>query len=336
MNALRPNPGRAAPSAPPARAAPGARCARRCWRGRALGAVLVLTGALNAAPPPVIRRGIFIRNELLGIDHAKSFTCELVSTNTSQPRILVTALDQRTYREAPIYQKLIDRTPEELDRSKKRYELIGEIRGTTTTREETVPAGPWANEPFRFNGIPVRTDTDGVFADSRDWILARFDRDDLGKTAARASIVHARLGEFILEIDRNDFLAAFGVAHMYDPGNAKLPGWDRYDRLAVRALYPESVEPGGAFRITLEVENPGKRHTGEIVGRALARSNWLAGKNFYIGILGPGAKRSFTRTFHVPENAAPGTYYAVLGLYDHILRNMPEKNPKLRLRLGEK
>jgi hypothetical protein len=294
-------------------------------------AVLFLT-MVSAAAPPVIRRGLPLRSEVVRIDHEDLFTCALAPATDCVPRIVVTKFDRRTWREIKVYQKLLDKTPEETDRSRQVYEVIGEVKGDEEdTRQETVNTGVWAGEPFEIEGEMRKTDADGIVVDTGGYILDLFDRQDLGKTTATVRVRHARLREFMLQINRSQLLESFGVVHMHDPRYAGKRGWTQRDGLQVKATFPADVHPGLQFQIRLEVENSGKLPTGEICGRTISRHAWLDSRNFYIGIIEPGGRRVFWRTFSVPPEGQPGTFFAVLGLYDHILRAMPEKNVQMRL-----
>jgi hypothetical protein len=247
----------------------------------------------------------------------------------------VRKLDHRTYHEISVYRKLLDHTPEEQDGSKKRYEVIGEMKDDPVARKEKVDLGPWGDEPFLFDGMEVTTDAEGVFKDAAGVVLGRFDADDLGKTETAVVVEHAQLGEATVEISRDILLKSFGIRHMYAKKSAGLRGWTKRDGFDTQGVCPEQLARGKSFVVEVRVTNGGEAYTGEIVGRMVSRASWLNGRNFYIGILAPGQERRFSRRFQVPSDAPAGDVFAVVGLYDHILRSMPTGNGQMRLKITE-
>ena len=297
------------------------------------GVLLAVLGfaAVEAGVQPVVRRGLFVRSDVIKTDHEYGLACELAASADSTPRVLLTKLDHQTVHEASVYQKLLDRKPDETDRSRKNYEILGEMQGDETVRKATVVVGPCANETFDLNGQAVRTDAQGIVTDEREQILRAFDADDLGKTRTTLQFRHPQLGEATLEVSRNQLLEAFGMAHMYAEKNAPLRWWSNRDGLKVKATWPQTVAPGETVTVSVEISNAGDKHSGEICGRTVSRHAWLNGRNFYFGILAPGETRSFSRVLTVPADAIVGEVFGALGLYDHILRAMPEKTVQIRL-----
>ena len=95
--------------------------------------------------------------------------------------------------------------------------------------------------------------------------------------------------------------------------------------LDVQCSLPAYVIPGETLEVTVTVSNPATTAVGNLILGTFSRDDWLDGKLFYIGYLGPGEKRSFMRLFQVPKNPSSTTSHVELVSWD-IVRAQPDRS----------
>ena len=315
----------------------------RLWLmlGLALTTVNLGTGA-QAAEAAVRRRGRFLRSEKLRTEHDEGFTCAVAPAGDSRPRLRFRKHDILSHHEVNIHEVVMEiKAPDEMDRSKIRYEVVPEetMRGDQTVNTERRELGPAAHELFVVDGHQMRTDADGIAVDREGFLWRLF--DDLAVMRHDLTINHAQLGRVVFRVRRelvrkeargsapggalaaDDILQGLGL----DFTQKRRPG---RDGIQVALTYPDRVVPGQRFSITLQVGNEGEKDLSSVIGRIIGRHAWIGGRNFYIGSLSPGTTRSFAREFTVPENARLGDVFAVLGMWD-ILGDISSENIAMRL-----
>jgi len=277
-----------------------------------------------ATVEPVVYRGRVVRKEVVRTVHQPSFACSLARSPDSQPHFAVTRHDLVTYHEVPIHEKVLEyKAPDETNRGNIDHKIVpGEfLRGTPTVRNEKVELGGWGNAEFGLNGVPVKTDKSGVFADQTECVLAMF--DDLSRPDASVAVSHAEYGQIVLKVTRDELLASLGV----DTESRRRP--DR-DGLSLTVSCPDVVARGAPFQITLRAKNTGERYACAVTGRTVSRHKWLDGRNFYIGAIGPGEERSFSRTFVAPDDQPGGAVFCAMGVWD-VLGALPDKMAPMKL-----
>lgn len=309
---------------------------RGVWRGLVHGAVLV---AAVLTPAPVVRaqdaaetlrRGQFLRSEIVRTESEQSYTCTLAPTSGSYPVLLFRRQERVRQHEVRIYEAVVEERVTDADtgRDGVTYRVLPgrEIRGETTVRESTRDLGALAEAVFEVNGQAVRTDSSGLYVDRAQRLLVPF--DDLSVNALDVAVRNPDLGAVSCRITRyltlrwqdkrpeermrlvqSDVLMALGAD--FEP----VTGAGR-DGLRIKATVPATVAAGEDCVVRVEAVNEGKRPVACLVGRLVGRHPWFSGTNFYLGNIPPGGRREFERAHRVPEDAIPGPAYALVAFWD--------------------
>jgi len=295
------------------------------WLAPVVGVVaLFIAGCTNVESTTY--RGQVIRKEVLRTEKWEAFSFQLAPSSDGKPRLLVTRQELANYYEVPVYQKVLElKAPDETDREKIRHRAVeGEsIRGDPAVRNDKTDLGPWPNEEFRLNGVPVRSDAGGMVVDADEQILALF--DDLSRPKVTVTLSQARIGDVLLEVSREDLLKSLGI----QLSDTSAPKGAR-EGLRLKVDGPARVSPGKTFVLTLQLQNTSATPAAKVMCRTVSRHAWLDGKTFYFGDLGASATRSFSRTFTVPADCRKGQVFGAMGVWD-LLGGIPDKALPLTL-----
>jgi hypothetical protein len=286
--------------------------------------------AQDPAGSQLRRRGQFLRTEVLRTESEPTFTCTLAPTSGSYPVLLFRRQERSRQHEVRIYEVVIEEreTDAETGRDGINYRVLPgeEVRGETTTRESSRDLGPFSEASFAVNGIPVRTDRGGLYVDTAQKLLAAF--DDLSVNVIDLEIRHAEYGaitsrmsrylalrwqdkppEERLRLVQTDLLVALGAD--FEPVTPA-----SRDGLQLTVSLPDSLTPGQECVLRVEARNGGSRPVACLLGRVFGRHAWLSGVNVYLGNVPPGSRREFERVVRVPDDAAPGPVFGVVGFWD--------------------
>lgn len=265
-------------------------------------------------------RGKQVGEDVVETTTVSTFTCTLLPARSQHPQILVQRHDHVTRLVVPIFERIIvTRPPDATTRDHDQIILVpGEfIRGKPVVHNETLDRGPWSGLPLHIEGTPVVTDADGIVHDQREIIVRLFDSHDLGRVKKTVNICHPEFGTVALGVDREQLLGALGIDFTDPPRSSR-------DGVTATIQHPARVAPGETFRLTLTIRNTGSLPASPISGRTVARSDWLNGRNFYIGAVPAGESRSFSRSVTVPSECREGAVFGMIGLWDMRLGAMPE------------
>lgn len=295
-------------------------------------ACVILAGTALAQPEPggTRRRGQYLRTDVLKTEAENSYSCTLAPTSGSIPALLFRRQERLRHHEVRVYEVVLEERTTDAETGREsvvfRVSPGDEIRGETSTRETTRDMGPFADEPFEVNGVAIRTDSAGRFTDGTQMLLRPF--DDLGTHAIDLQIRHRELPAQTIRVSRyltlrwegkrpderlqlvqTDVLVSLGADF------APLSPVDRQG-LRLEISVPETLVPGQDAVVRLSAVNAGKRPVSCLLGRLFSRHPWFSGVNFYLGNVPAGATRQFERVIRVPESAAPGPVFGVVGLWD--------------------
>ena len=287
--------------------------------------VLVLFCSCSSVQPPTTYRGRQIDSELVDKTHEPGLTVSLLPSADGRCRLRIEQYEIVTRREIPIYEKVLEYRPQDsANRDDIRHEVVsGEVlRGEPQERTERHEKGPLANEPVEVNGRLFATDERGVITDEQDHLLSLF--DEPYSREAEVAVRHSRLGRATLTLTKEELLRSLAV-NLSRGAQASNAG------LRVHAEpRPASPRPGERIVITLSAENRGPRFISRVEARSFSRLPWLDGRNFYIGGLNPGQRKTFSRTFRVPHDQKPGACFVEIGVWD-LLGADPKRNLPLTL-----
>lgn len=279
-------------------------------------ASLILFSGCTTSVVPFEYRGKLVGKRLVKTERQPGFTVKLVKSSGHLPQLAFTGYEVVTHHEVPRYEKLLEYRPkqstEDADYGSIRRELVpGEyIDGTVETRTERRELGPLADTGISLDGVAIRTNASGVYVDRSQQLLQPFDEPYAREVSLRLARTDADKLE--LTITRAEILASLGVSEETTPRNSR----DGVHYSLTPA--PEKPRPGDELRLTLTVQNKGKRSIDSVQARCISRHDWISGKNFYIGTLKPGEAKSFSRSFTVPNVAAPTVVFAAVGIRDRL------------------
>lgn len=296
-------------------------------------------------------RGNFLRTELRKVDRHELYLCTLSANRESFPSIYLRRQFKMTYHEVQIYETL-ERTLLEADDavpktvSSYQYRLVpGELwEGEVTMRQETIEAGPFANESFLVNGKLLRSDQQGIIkADYNSGLQILEHFDDFNQREMPLLIEHASLGSQSLNIFRsmpkrpqsdvrnldedgsNEFLSSMKLDFMQRSSEP-----ERH-KLQVECFFSApAIEPGKDYEITVTVSNMGDKESSCLLARSFSRQDWLDGRLFYFGAIAPGASLSFSRQFSAAKNLKVEHCFVALAFSDS-WGEMPAMQKNLKL-----
>jgi hypothetical protein len=265
-------------------------------------------------------RGREVDREVLRTEKWEGFSFQLAPSENGRPRLLISHHELVNYYEVPVYQKVLElKAPDETNREKVQHRVAeGEvIRGDPTTRNEKTDLGPWANEPFLLNGVPVKSDATGSIVDADELLLGPF--DDLARTRLTLTLAHARVGQVRLDVERDELLRSLGLRLSDLPTSRS-----SRDELRLKIDAPARLAPGKPLVLKLHVQNASAMPAVKVTCRTVSRHAWLDGRTFYFGDLNGGATRSFARTVVVPADGRKGPVFGAIGVWD-LLGAVPDK-----------
>lgn len=302
-----------------------------------LAALLLLCALPDAQADRIKRRGRFLRSEIQHVDERTSYTVTLhIMKDTSFPAFQFNRMLIRSIKEINIYETVLDDINGNDDeaqnvRAYRNVQVIpGEfIRANPSSREETVPDGPFANATFTVNGQQLFTDAKGVATDSRQLLLSIF--DDLTVNSATVTCEHPAYGKQQLTVTRmilkspedvipeyrqKDQLATLDVLESMGLDYAQ-GGQTRITPLEITCDCPKAISGGELIPLTITVTNHGQTDSCNLLVGLFSRAAWLDGKLFYFGCLKPGEKRSFLRLIQAPAELPQDITYAVASPWDN-------------------
>ncbi|NLZ59796.1 MAG: hypothetical protein GX901_03955 [Lentisphaerae bacterium] len=282
-------------------------------------------------------RGNFLRSELRKTEKQELYLCTLSSRRDSFPSLFLRRQLKMTYHEVQIYETL-ERTLLEADEAALKtvtsyqYKLLpGELwEGETLMRQETVEAGPFANEGFLVDGKLLHSDQQGIIkADYSSGLRILEYFDDFSKRELELRIEHGGLGSQTLTIFRsmpkrpqsdernldedygNELLSSMKLDFLQRSGEPER------QKLRVECFFscPE-IEPGKDYAVTITVSNQGDKESSCLLARSFSRQSWLNGRLFYLGAIAPGKSLSFTRQFTAPESLKTQHCFVALAFSD--------------------
>ena len=289
--------------------------------------LLVLTAGCETTKP-VTYPGKLVRKELVRTERTPGFTCELADSFDGTLRIQVTGYDIVVYHEIPVYEKVLEyRAPDETDRGTIDQKVVVDefVRGKMQKRVEKVPAGPVREESFKVNGTVSRTDARGLIEAPNDTVLSMFDNLAVSDSVVR--ITHSVLGEVQMKVTRSELMNAIGV-EAEEPGKTASP-----EAIDFAITAPKKIARGQPFVITLSGSNHSALPSSCIEARIVSRIPWLDGRMFYLGVLKPGNKRTFSRRFTAPKTQPDATVYATVGPWAPAWGPVHTANLTIRLRI---
>ena len=272
----------------------------------------VLCFALHAET----KRGNLLGTEEVTSTSAETFTFRLVETEGSFPQLQFLRQKHITHHEVRVYEALEETVRRNqgtgiTDRGTVERRVIPgkKIRGESVRREEYQDLGPLADTELVFEGRKIKTDEKGLWLDTSQMLLTRFD-----DSRSRSQILHAShptFGEQTLEITRN-FIRLKTMPTATERLEEKA---DLLEKLSLdftqlkrsngsgveaRLSFPDKGTAGTAVAATLHVRNGGKQPVCNLVARSFSSTPELNGIWFYFGNVNPGKDGAFSRLFTLP------------------------------------
>lgn len=271
---------------------------------------LGMVPAIWAAEVSQAYRGDLLRKERVATESNPFINAEFIGLREGNLAFLFRRMDLQVIRERPIYQKvMVTRNDDDMQSTGIRIVVPGEtLEGPVELRQESVELGLLADASVQFDGMPGRTNREGVFIDSDQTILAIF--DNLKVNRHTFIITNPRHGNCPIELTRIEMYEKLDIN--YDETRSshadQLVGEVEWDRSSYRA--------GDVAVLSLKVTN-GSKADGiyRLLGRTVSRWPWLDGKMLYIGDLEPAESRVVSRRLVVPDD-------------------LPDDLPVLHLRIG--